>query len=159
MELDELLPKKPEFTLKSTGKNYTLRLVTLEDHVWLKDKFGSAEAFSELMRDQDWAKAIVFIYRLLIDKSDFMASEESIIDDDGIEKKALITGPFKLLRAINGTEEAAHVMGALAKSIMLSNPLVDKTVKEVMKEELKKKYVGKKSLTRSQANMAGQQKQ
>jgi hypothetical protein len=157
MELEDLLPEKPEFKLVSTGKMYQLRLVNLEDHVWLKNKFGSSENFTDVMRNQDWSKAILFVYRLLVDKSEFMASEEPGVDDDGNPVKTLVTGPFKLLRAISGAEEAAYIMGALAKAIMLSNPMINDAVKEELKNELKKNSIGQKSSTSLQASTVGPQ--
>lgn len=157
MELEEFLPSKPEFTLASTGKTYELRLVNLSDHVWLKEKFGSSDAFSEMMRAQDWGRVIQFAYRLLVDKSDFMASTKEEIDDDGNIKTVMVTGPMKLLEKISGAEEAAKVMGALAKSIMLSNPMIDKLVKEQFEEDQKKSLTGLKSSTSSQVSTAGPQ--
>lgn len=158
MEIEDVLPKTPEFTLKSSGKTYELRLVNLEDQVWIKNKFGTHEAFNEVLQQNDWSKSILLIYRLLKDKTDFMASEEPMIDDDGVSYKALVTGPYKLLKAISGVEEGAQVMGALAKSIMLSNPMIDKLVKESLKEELKKNSTGVKSSISSPRSMVGRPK-
>ena len=155
MELEEVLPEAPTFTLHSTGKEYRLRLVNLEDHVWLQNRFGGGVAFSKILEKQDWGNAILFAYRLMIDKTDFMAVEETVIDDDGVEKRTLITGPLRLLRAISGAEEATLVMAALAKSIMLSNPTVDKYVKAQYKEDQKKSLTGQTSSTRSQVNTDG----
>lgn len=158
MDLEDIIPAKPQFTLQSTGKTYTLRIVNLEDHVWLKDKFGGAEEVKKVLQENDWSKAILLIYRLLIDKKDFMSQKETVVDDDGVESEVMATGPYRLLRAISGVEEGVKVMGALAKSIMLSNPTIDKAVKETVKEELKKNKIqtGQKSSTSSRASTAGQ---
>lgn len=158
MELEDVLPSKPEFTLSKNNKTYQLRVIDLDDHVWIKDKYGSAEVVEAHIKNENWTQVILLIYRLLVDKSDFMASESTIIDDDGVEKKAFLTGPFKLLKAFSGPDEAIKAVAALAKSITLSNPLIDKYVKEQINEEIKKKRIGVKSLTRSQASTVGRQK-
>lgn len=154
MELEDLIPAKPEFTLAKTGKTYKLRTVNLTDQVWIKNKYGSEDSFQTVIKENDVEKTLPLVYRLLEDKSDFMASQEMIVDDDGKELEATITGPVKLLRAISGMEEYAKVMGAMAKSIMLSNPMIDK----VIKEHVKKNLIGLKSSTSSHQNMGGRKK-
>lgn len=157
MELHELLPEKPEFTLRKTGKTYQLRAVNLEDQVWIKNKYGSAEALERVLTANDWENSLLMVYRLMTDKSDFMGSEEEIIDDDGRKQKAFVTGPVKLLREIQGAEEGALIMGALAKAIIISNPMIEKLVKERVDEQIKKKQsTGQNSLTSSPQNTDGQ---
>jgi len=166
MELEDFLPEKPEFKLKSTGKTYALRLPNLEDQVWLKNKYGSAEAFNETVQKFDWSKSILFIYRLLVDKADFMSSTEASVDDDGNSVKTIETGPFKLLKAIQNADEAKEVMAALAQAIILSNPSVKGFVAQMVKDEVKKnpslnkptKQTGLKSSTLSPRSMAGKRK-
>lgn len=156
MELEDIIPEKPTFTLSKSGKTYELRPVNLEDQVWLKNKYGSKEVFEEVLRTQQWEKALLMVYRLLVDKTDFIAVHAEEPDDDGIIQKVIISGPILLMRAMTGPEEGAMVMGALARSIMISNPLIAKAVEKEMKDSLKKNLsTGQKSSTSSRRSMAG----
>lgn len=156
MELDEILPTKPEFTLSKTGKTYTLRPLNLEDQVWLKSKYGSKEAFEAVLKNYQWEKAILMVYRLMVDKKDFLAIDVEEADDDGILKKFILSGPVRLLREISGPEEAARIMGALARAIIISNPLIEEAVEKEVKDALKKNLlIGQKSSTSSRRNTAG----
>lgn len=161
MELEEILPLEPEFTLKKTGKTHVLRLVSLEDQTWIKEKFGDKIEFERIMKSFDWSKSIQLIYRLLIDKSDFLGGDEEYIDDEGRKVVSFISGPTKLLRAISGMEEGVAVMAALAQSIMKANPMLTDAVKAELQKELddvKKKIdlTGQKSSTSSQTSTDGQ---
>lgn len=157
MELDDFIPPRPEFTLQN-GKTYTLRLMNIEDSVWIKKKFGSVEAFQKALNEMDWEILIVFIYRLLVDKSDFLASQEEIIDDDGVKSTVLTTGPFKLLRSIRG-EDALKVIGAMTAAIRDASPMTKEIVNEALndvKKNLKDQQIGQKSSTSSRRNTGGQ---
>lgn len=156
--LEEFMPEHPEFFLKSTKHSYKLRLVTLQDHVFLKEKFGSDESIQKIFNEQDWAAICQIVYRLMVDKSDFLAGVESTITDDGDQVEARVTGPQKLLRAITGTQEALEMLGALVKSLTLSNPQVAEQVQKELKKKVgMSKPTGQKSTTRSPVNTASRQ--
>lgn len=157
MELEDIIPTRPEFTLSKMGKTYTLRLPDLSDQAWVKEKYGSAVSLSDAISKYDWEKTLPFIFRLLEDKTDFLASEEEIIDDDGNKKKAMFTGPYKFLRAVQGINEIHAIMGALSKAIMLANPMIAPVLEGVAREEIEKKnrLTGGKSLISSQVNTVG----
>ena len=157
IKLDELLPSKPEFKLNATGKTYKIRLFTLDDGAWIRRTFGTdQDQIGRIFSDQDWEKIVKLAYHQLEDKSDFMFSQQEVIDDDGKKVMADITGPHALLRAIQGPEEGLSLITALTRSIINSNP----SMSERVEEELKKKYqtespAGEKSLTSLPANTDG----
>lgn len=150
MELEDVLPSKPEFTLSKNNKTYTLRLVDFNDHIWIKEKFGSKAALEKAMSNLEWEKIILLVYRLLDDKTDFTASREKIHNDDGEIIEVLMTGPYKLLREMTSLEDSMNVLNALSASIIKSNPMIKDYVLHNAKEEIKKikkKLTGQKSLT------------
>lgn len=155
MDIKDIFPETPVFTLQNSGKMYELRLVNLEDTIWVRANIGDEKAVMKMIRELDWHYIVKFVYRLLKDKSDFMAGEATEINDDGVEFIRKLTGPDKLLKAISGQEEGTHLLGALVTSISLSNPMVAKMVKDETQKKTLEELTGQKSLTQSVANTDG----
>lgn len=149
MELDQLFPEKPVFVLKNV--EHTLRLPNLEDSVWLKNHIGDEKALSEMFTKLDWANICKFVYRLLVNKEQFQAFDETVIDDNGERVTRRVSGPDRLLREISGQEEGARILGALTKAIAMSNPMVNDHVEAQKKSLLN----GLKSSTDLQASTVG----
>lgn len=153
MELHELIPEKPVFTLASTGKEYELRVPNLEDKVEMtRIAGGTQEHFIKIFEEKKWDSICKIVYRLLIEKSDFLAKKEKRINDEGFEQEVVVIGPIQLLRAIKTQAEATAMLSALVSAISAGEPLV----KEYVKAELKKKdmqLTGQSSLIESPLNM------
>lgn len=155
LKIEDVLPEKPEFYLASKKKTYTLRVVNLQDQVWIKQTFGGPEKILEMFNKKDWSEIFKFAYRLLEDKSDFQGEEQEIENDDGFKEMARITGPQKLLQATTGLMEAVHVLGACNTSFALGEPIMGEYMRKELKkkvDQFKKRQTGQKSLTSSQAN-------
>lgn len=136
MELNELIPEKPTFTLSSTKKEYELRIPNLEDKIEMtRIAGGTHENFIKIFEEKKWDSICKIVYRLLIDKSDFLAQKEPWIDDEGFEKEVIVIGPIRLLRAITTQSEATALLSALVSAISAGEPLI----KDYIKSELKKK--------------------
>jgi len=136
MKLEDLIPEKPTFTLASTSKEYTLRVPNLEDKVEISRMCGGAVAVTKAFEQRDWTKICPIVYRLMIDKSDFLASKEKKINDDGFETETMILGPIKLLRAIQTQSESIALLGALTTAITASEPLIEEYVRGELKKSL-----------------------
>lgn len=134
MKLEEFIPETPVFTLSSTGKSYELKIPNLEDKVAMVRLAGGEEHVSRIFKERDWSAICKLIYRLLIDKSDFIAKKEKRISDEGIEEEVLVTGPVLLLRSISTQKEMMEVLKAFNAASVASEPLV----KELMESEVKK---------------------
>lgn len=154
MELDEFFPKSPTFFLNATKKEYELRPPNLEDTAWVKQNLGSEDEITKMFDGPDWNRCIKFVYRLLKDKSDFMAEVEKQVDDLGEEVEVKVSGPQKLLRAVTGQEEGMRVLAALTKAISIANPMVEKMVEK----EKKNLSTGSKSSTKSRPPTGGRSK-
>ena len=155
MRLEDVIPETPEFEIKKIGKSYRLRLVTIEDHVWFRTKFGGWEKVIESIQKQQWENVAKIAFHLLEDKSDFRARTEKVIDDDGEEVEVRFTGPDLLLKSLTGLEEAVAMLGAINASIANSSPLIKEAMKTELKKNLKnlESQTGEPSSTSSLQNM------
>ena len=134
MELEELIPEKPEFSISSTNKTYKLRLPNLEDRARFNEMVGgNPEELGKAFTEMRWSLIAKMTYRLMDQKEDFLASEEEFIDDDGNKTKAFVSGPSKLMRALNLTE-ALKMMGALSVAIRNAEPIPPKEDTESKKK-------------------------
>ena len=137
MQLEEFLPEKPVFHLSKTGKDYELRLPNLSDRVHFLGQYKHFERINQIFKTLEWTEITRIAYRLLIDRSDFMASEEEVIDDDGNSVKVKVTGPQKLLRSISGETEGSQLLAAITSAITLSEPIIRDFVHEEVKKKIK----------------------
>ncbi len=161
INLEDVLPEKPEFTLLPFGDgaeiHCRLRICNLEDRVWIKNRFGGEEEIQRIFQERDWDKLAMLVYRLLEDKSPFKLIDKTGHDDVGQEITIRTTGPQSLMQAIKGVEEEVKVLGALTASIRLSSPLVDKHVREEVKKNIAQREgrTGEKSSTVSSVSTDG----
>lgn len=136
MKLEDLLPQSPEFKLSSTGKVYALRLPNLNDRSAFAEWFG--DKMQSIFDAWHWRSLCKIVYRLLIDKSDFLARKERSIDDDGIEVEQMVYGPELLHKAISNTEEAGEVFKALMSAFSKSDPMIAAVMSAKLADEEKK---------------------
>ena len=154
MQLEDLMPEKPVFTLSSTGKEYTLRVPNLEDKVEMIRLCGGQEQVLKVFQELNWSVICKIVYRLMIDKSDFLAKREKRINDEGIEEEVLVTGPIMLLRAIKTQAEAISMLQAFNAASVASEPLMKDYVDTELKKSLHESSTGEKSLNSLQPSMA-----
>lgn len=155
MKLEELLVQKPEFKIESKQKMYTLRVPNLEDRVKFKEILGDESKIQEIFNNLQWDIIAKLVYRLLVEKEDFVARPEKGYNDDGEPVTYLITGPALLMRSMNSIDEAMKMLGALVTALRLGDPLIDQAITNMTETEKKsptKNRTGQKSTTQSQAN-------
>lgn len=165
LELKDIIPPKPFFFVKSKQKSYHLRLPTLEDQVWLNEKFGGPEGIQKVLNTRDWPGVCRMVYRHMSNegREDFLAQAVKIINDEGESVLRRMTGPEVLFCQLSGVDEAVKMLGAMIRAIMSSNPLIEKEVLEEIKKNLRpdnhslsqSPSIGEKSSTRSRANTGG----
>lgn len=150
LKLEDVIPAKPEFTLRKTGKTHRLRLVGAHDHVWMS-QFGSQQEVNRIFEKREWNQLARIVYYFLEDRSDFPATTIKGLDDNGEPQEVRVSGPEMLARSICGIDEEAYVIGAVARAFAASNPLVDKLLeKEIQKKSLSLDLpAGEKSSTSS----------
>lgn len=136
MELEELLPPKPEFFLKSKNRSFVIRPPNLHDQVWFKSRYGTSTGFASALSNGDWNEISRVVYHLLsdADRREFLAQDVKVVNDEGEEKVVRHTGPEVFLLAIDGLEEITKIMGALTRAIMISNPAIEEDVKKQVAE-------------------------
>jgi hypothetical protein len=142
--LDDIIPETTEFELKSTGKTYRLRGLSLEDQVWMRRTFGEKD-LQLVFSDLRWEKISMIVFRLLEDKSDFLPYESDEFDDEGTLSKRRVTGPEHLLKKISGTSEGIKIVSAVNRCVINSNPMIE----EAFREEIKKKMIERQTGERS----------
>jgi len=156
MNLEQLFPEMPTFSLSSTGKTYHLRIMTLADRArFIEWSNGKEAGFGDALREVNWSLLKRYIYRLLVEKEDFPATTESFIDDDGVTRNSVVSGPDKLLAAIAGnSKESTEVFIALATALTRGEPVAESALTEATDTEKKKqkKSTGATSATSSVAN-------
>lgn len=111
-KLEELCPKTGYFILKSTGNTYQVQPISSLVECQFEEKFG---AHPNTVIKNGNADAIYWlVYTLIRDKSDFKASEETVIDDAGEEHQMRIGGykKFQML-CTGGPSEQAAIVDAL----------------------------------------------
>jgi hypothetical protein len=163
-DLSYLLPEKPEFYLSQMKKTYKLRIPNLQDQVWIGDKYKSQQGLQDVFAKKDWAEISKILFYFLEDKSDFLATDATIVDEMGEEHKMRLSGPQRLTMAIIG-EETYHAIGAMTKAIVLANPSIEGPVLEELKKNATEsltqqnvKPIGAKSSTSSKRNTDGRKK-
>ncbi len=128
VNLEDLIPRKSKFYLSETGVEYSLRPWTLKDQIWMKQEYGdkAKDMFVLELEKLDLSIAARMMYRLIEDKTDFMAKEIIEIDENGEEKKIKIGGYKALLSMIKGFKEQVNLIASLAECIGASNDYVGK---------------------------------
>lgn len=142
-KLEDIVPEDQQ--IRIGGKEYTLRKITLEDEVWLK-QYGNINA---LMQKEDVAFMSRLTFRLLVDKSDFLPVKEKGFDDDGNEVEIQVTGPQKILRSLSGPSARFEWVRTLMATFGISRPMFDQMIEDALKknEIAQSNPVGEKSLT------------
>ena len=155
MELAEIFPENATFSLSKTGKEYHLRIVNLEDQVWVRNNLGNENDIKKMFENLEFEKICRFVYRLLIEKNDFTSYMENTINDDGDLIDQKVSGPQAFMRCVQGQNEALKIIVALTSAIIASDPIVKELVNTEVKKKAQELQAGMKSLTQSQVNMDG----
>lgn len=125
LELEDILPPKPEFILNE--KTYSLRAPNQLDRVWFQQNFGHDKAVWEAIQKQDWLTIARVVYRLFGQESraDFKAQKAVVVNDEGHEKEVELTGPETLLVSIKGSTDGAKILAALNRAMINSEPQLE----------------------------------
>jgi len=132
MELNEIYPTLPEFTVSE--KTYHLRLVSVADQVWLSEKIGGMDKLQNMFSatNPDLGNIIKFSYRLLVEKSDFLAKDVETISDEGEPSIRRMSGPEVFMTSMK-PHEILGIVNALRESFEKSQP---KEVKKKAKSKV-----------------------
>lgn len=134
MKLTDMKPKQSKFKLKQVEKELTLRPISLDDEIWLKEIYGD-DGIQEVFENVNIEEISRIAFRLLIteDKKLFKIREVTVVDENG-EEGTFNIGGVKLLRTlIFGWEEKLVVLNALLENIGYSRPEVEETPKKKAK--------------------------
>lgn len=148
----DFFPEEPQFWVTSRKKHYNFRVANLSDRDFFRKTIGAESVINTALQDMDWDIISRLAYRLLIEKNEFLAEEKSEIDDDGIMKRFMLTGPGVLMRSITDLQEAIKMVGALTTALQRGDALVDKFVKETLKD----RQEAEKKSRKNTGNLTGQ---
>lgn len=135
MQLNDLFPTKPEFFLSGTGKTYTIRIPNLEDRARFREWLGGDANVAKVFNELQWDVIAKLVYRLLEQKDEFLAFEETAVNDDGVKERRLITGPAVMMRAVKTIDEATNMLTALVTALRNGDPLIDKAMSVAFDEK------------------------
>lgn len=128
IKLEDLIPEEAEFTLALTKKTYKLRRFTLEDELWLKNRFG--DELEKVFREIRMKEICQIVFHQLVDKSEFLKREVKIINEEGDEITETKGGAELLFCMISGMNEKLEIFNALLATIGISRPIQEKLAKE-----------------------------
>lgn len=122
LKLEDLSPRKSYFVLKlCPGKKFYLRLINLEDEIWIKQTYPGeriSEIFSET--NPDYKEVCRIAWRLLINKTEFKKQKVKVVSDSG-ETQEIVMGGFPLLlKAISCMEDKISIMLAITETMGVS---------------------------------------
>lgn len=128
LKFEDLIPQKAEFTLRITGKTYTILPLTAADEIWLQQKYGSGlEKILKEIRIQEISE---IVFRQLEDKSDFIKRTVKIVNEVGDEVSKDLGGVDLFRSIISGVDEKLAIYQALLQTIGISRPVIDKLTSE-----------------------------
>lgn len=149
LSLEDLIPTPAEFYLSKTKKTYKLRAFSIEDSVYLLNKYGRETVDKMLTTSTAFLDKCIIAYLLFSDedRADFPYEEiEHGIDEEGrpVKNKAL-TGPQKLSKAVYEVKEVQDLTMAVLRSIGISQPILDRLkIEQSQKKSRPKRRTGKK---------------
>jgi len=167
VKLEEIIPAKPEFFIKSMGKVYTLRPPNLEDQIWISERYPAQADIARIFANREWKEICVMVYRHLCDegRTDFKPRKGVRKSDDGHDVELMLTGPEVLLVNLAGIEESATMMAAMIRAMIISKPEMEEFVATEVKknwpqlqQSLQSQQIGRKSSTPSRRNMVGRKR-
>lgn len=137
MKLEQLVPKRSSIYLSETDKTYQLRPWTLKDQIWMKEQYGdnAKDMFHLSIQNLEFSVVARMLYRVIEDKSDFIAKEIVDIDEDGNQRKVTLGGYQALINMVTGFKEQISLVTALAECIGGSNSYIE-DVKKIGDMEL-----------------------
>jgi hypothetical protein len=158
--LADLCPQPAEFTLKSTGKTYRLRPVSVGDQQWMLNKYGDKlqEIFAQI-RTQEICTIV--IHQLAAEHLEEFAAQDVqiLIEETGERTKKRLGGAELLKQMIQGVGEILEIFKALQKTIGMSQPVMEKiAAAEAEKKSLTSQEspsTGERFSTSSPLNTAG----
>jgi hypothetical protein len=135
LSLSDFLPEAPIFDIQ--GKNYELKIVRVGDRPWLQNRYGKdLSKLDEAFKNRDWLEICQVVFHFLKDKSDFEAIHEEGYDDEGVKRTFFVTGPVRLLRALQTQQEAILMLAAMVQAIVLGEPKLKPLVEAEVKKNL-----------------------
>lgn len=132
MKLEDIIPQPATFTLKQTGKTYTLRPISLDDEIWLHREFGADIQNIFAQGRMKEISRIVFHQLVDEDKEDFLQKKVTYVNEEGVKISEMKKGGSDLLNAvIIGQSEKLEVIKALVKTLGVSRGEEDTEKKSI----------------------------
>lgn len=134
MDLKDLKPTNVKLKLSSTGREYTLRHISLADEIWIQEEFG--DRFNEIFKEDsiDMVSLARIVFHHIEDKSDFIRKEVTLVNEEG-EEEVHVLGGCKLLQTmITGMEDKIEMISAFNKVMIASRPDIKEQIEDVKKK-------------------------
>ena len=154
ISLEDVCPERPEFTLRKTGKTYRLRPVMLQDHVWFQRNYG--EGFYRAFLERDWKEICKIAYYLLDDRSEFPATDATLINEVGETTKVRLSGPELLYHNVGAEDEGVSIIAAINSAFANSGPKVREAIHDSIKKKIARLQTGESSSIFSPQSTDGQ---
>jgi hypothetical protein len=138
--LADICPQPGKFTLKSTGKEYTLLPISIADQAWINERFG--KNLEQIFREVRSNEIAQIAYHQMDEqsKTEFEPKEVTIHNEEtGARTKTMIGGWRLFAAQVAGMGEMEGIFKALLHTIGVSQPLIEELEADMKAEELKKK--------------------
>jgi len=133
MDLSELKPRASRIFFSKLDRELILRPWTVEDQIWMQQEFKDIQKIFD-PKNSDILAICRIAYRLMVDKSPFVAEERASYDEDGNKITEKVGGWKKMATLLANVDEQIQLYTAITECIGVSMPEVDE-----LKVDIKKK--------------------
>jgi len=138
LKLEDVTPMTGKFTLKQTGKEYSLRPFNLSDEIWLRQTFGEKLAVMFGGGNIDALALCQIAFHQLEDRTDFKKIEKISFDENGDEIKESIGGVALLMSLVQGMAEKVDILLAITETLGVSRAKVQEMADKAETDQKKK---------------------
>ena len=121
-----------KFLISGLKKEIELRKMTLADEIWIAEKFPD---YSERLSrsNPDMGMICQIVYRLIVDKSQFVTEKIKTVNESGEEIEIAYGGVEKLTRACESNVDTVTIATMFAEACNKARPDAKKDVKKKKK--------------------------
>jgi len=122
MNLEEMDESPSKFILGDSDKCYFIRPFNLNDEIWAKNEIGEDIDHIFFNGNVDWDMFTRLLYRLILNKENFIQENVVSVDEDGVENEKPFGGYKKFQTMILTMEDKVSIITAFNNVMSKSRP-------------------------------------